>query len=128
MDDTPLDLGLRIYRLDGILKVGQPVHTEEQHILHPAILQVIQHPQPELGAFIGSHGDAEYPPVLPDLIVDAVHEYKGVYGAQGPGLPLHALREYLVRDLAHHFRGQLYAIDILELVMDVPGAHAPGIK
>ena len=48
VDDAPLDLCLRVYGLDRVLKSRQSVHTEKQDILHAAVLQVIEHPQPEL--------------------------------------------------------------------------------
>ena len=41
MDDTPLDLGIRIDRADRFLKSCKPVHTEEQHILYATVFQVI---------------------------------------------------------------------------------------
>ena len=42
MNDTPLNLGIRIDRTYRFLKSSQPVYTEKQYILHAAVFQVIQ--------------------------------------------------------------------------------------
>ena len=44
MDDTALDLGLGEHGAYLLLEPGQAVHAEEQHVLHPAVLQVAQPP------------------------------------------------------------------------------------
>ena len=41
MDDTPLDLGIRIDCTDRLLKSGKPIYAEEQHILYATVFQVI---------------------------------------------------------------------------------------
>ena len=121
VDDAALDLGLGEYGADCLLEAWQAVHAEEQHVLHAAVLQVAQHPHPELGALVGPYRDAEYllvtlrrdaqhhigrpaqdSAVLPDLVVDAVHEHERIDRVQGPGLPFPDFRENLVRDLADH--------------------------
>ena len=71
---------------------------------------------------------AQDPPVLADLVVNAVHEHERVDRVRGPGLPLPALWQDLVRDLADHLCGHLYPIEVLQLVMDVPGAHPPAVE
>lgn len=40
-------------------KTGKPVYTEEQHILYAPVLQVIEHPQPELTGLISSYSDTQ---------------------------------------------------------------------
>ena len=35
-----------------VVKPRQTIHAEKQHVLHAAVMQVIQHPQPELAGFI----------------------------------------------------------------------------
>ena len=71
MDDAPLDFGLGEHGADRLLEPREPVHAEEQHILHSPVLQVVQHPQPELRTLVGAYRDAE------DLLVpfcrDAQH-------------------------------------------------------
>ena len=49
MDDAPLNLCLRVDRLDRLFESSKPVHTEDQDI---------EHPQPELAGLIGPNGDA----------------------------------------------------------------------
>ncbi len=58
MDHAPPDLGLRVNCPDRLFEAGKPVHTEEQHILYPAVFQVVQHPKPELAGFICPYRDA----------------------------------------------------------------------
>ena len=48
MDDSPLELGLRVYGLDRVLKSRQSVQTEKQDILRAAVLHAIEHLQPEI--------------------------------------------------------------------------------
>ena len=60
--------------------------------------------------------------------MDAVHEDERVYRVQGPGLPFFYLREDLICDLADHLRGQIDPIQLIQLVVDVPGTHPAGIK
>lgn len=52
MDHAPLDLCLRVNRPDRLFEAWQPVHTEEQDILYPAVFQVIEHPEPELAGLV----------------------------------------------------------------------------
>ncbi len=58
MDHTPLALGLRVNCPVRLFEAGKPIYTEEQHILYPAVLQVIEHPKPELAGFICPCRDA----------------------------------------------------------------------
>ena len=71
VDDTALDLGLGEHGADGLPEVWQAIRTEEQHVLHAALLQVVQHPHPELRALAGPYRDAEY--LLVSLRRDALH-------------------------------------------------------
>lgn len=52
MDDTPLNLSLWIHSLDGFFEAWKSIHTEEQHIFHPTVPQVVEHSKPELAGFI----------------------------------------------------------------------------
>ena len=100
--EATLDLGLGEHGPDCFLEAVQAVYAEEQHVLHATVLQVVQHPHPELGTLICPYRDAEnllvpfrcdpkhhigrpaeYPPVFPDLVVDAVHEHERVDWVQG---------------------------------------------
>lgn len=71
---------------------------------------------------------AEDAAILPHFVVDIVHKNEGVDGGQGAGLPFFSLGKDLVRNLADHFCRQFNPIKILEMVMDIPCAHPPGIQ
>ena len=60
--------------------------------------------------------------------MDRIHEHKRVQGIQGRGLPFFYLREDAVRDLADHLGRHFNSIQVLDLVMDIPCAHAPCVK
>ena len=60
--------------------------------------------------------------------MDAVHEDERVYRVQVTGLPFFYLREDLICDLADHLRRRINAIQVVQLVVDVPGAHTAGIE
>ena len=59
MDHTALDFRLWIDRTNGFFKAWKAIYAEKQHILYSAILQVIEHSQPELRGFICSNRNAE---------------------------------------------------------------------
>jgi hypothetical protein len=62
MHDAKLHLGPGRDRLDGFRKSFQPIHAGDQDVLHPTVLQLRQHPQPELRSFDLRHPQ---PPALP---------------------------------------------------------------
>jgi len=49
MDDTELNLRLRVRSLNGFWKTLQTIHTGNQDVLHASILQFGQDREPELG-------------------------------------------------------------------------------
>ena len=59
MDDTSLDLCLRIDCLNSFFKARKTVYTEEKDIFHSAVLQVVEHSEPELAGFVGAYCDTE---------------------------------------------------------------------
>ena len=59
MDDAPLDFGLGKHGVNRLLESRETIHAKEQRILHSPVLQVVQHPQPELRALVGTYRDAE---------------------------------------------------------------------
>ena len=59
MDDTSLDLCLRIDCLNSFFKAGKAVYAEEKDIFYSAVLQVVEHSKPELAGFVGTYCDAE---------------------------------------------------------------------
>ncbi len=56
--------------------------------------------------------------------MDAVHKHKRADRVQGAALPFFCFRQDLVCDLADHFSEPFDAVKLLQLVMDIPGAHA----
>ena len=58
MDDAPLYLCFGEYRLYGLLNPRQPIHAEEQHILYAPVVEVVQHPKPELAGLVCPDGNA----------------------------------------------------------------------
>src|ERR687893_1130114 len=50
MHDARLDLGLRKHRADRFGEALQAVDDRDQDVLHATVLQLVHHPQPELGA------------------------------------------------------------------------------
>lgn len=132
---------------DCLLEAWEAVHAEEQHILHTAVSQIAEHSHPEPGTLVGSHSNAGYllvsfrcdaqhhtgrpaqnPAVFPDLVVNAVHKHERIHRVQRLGLPFPDLRRNFVRDLTDHLGRHLYPIQILQLVVDIPGAHSPAIE
>lgn len=55
MDHAPLNLSLGIYCLNCFLKAREAIHKEKQYVLHATVLQVIEHPKPELAGRISPH-------------------------------------------------------------------------
>ena len=51
MHDAQLDFRLRIHRRDRLGESGKSVHGGHEDVLQPAVLQFVQDPEPELGAF-----------------------------------------------------------------------------
>ena len=63
-----------------------------------------------------------------DLVVDGIHKDEGVDAFQGPVLPGIDLRHNLLADFAYQFRRNFNVIQTLDLLCDVPLAHATGVE
>lgn len=118
-----------------------------QDVLYPAVFQVIEHSEPELGGLVRLHNDAQdvlisirddtqdnlggsdqNTAILPNFIMDAVHKDENVDQIKGTELPFFDFRQDTVCNLADHFRRQLNPVQVLQLVMDVLGAQPSGIQ
>ena len=62
------------------------------------------------------------------IVVNGVHENKGIDCFQRPVLPCGHLRHDLFCDLCHQFWRYLYIVQFLDLLCYVPLAHATGIQ
>ncbi len=59
VDDAPLYLCFGEYGMYGLLGPCKAFHTEEQHVLYAPVMQVIEHPQPELAGFVRTDSDTQ---------------------------------------------------------------------
>ena len=66
--------------------------------------------------------------VVPDLDHDRVQEHHRVDRVQRPGLPGADLLQHLVGDPRDRLVGQLGAVDLLQVVQDVPHGHAVRVQ
>jgi hypothetical protein len=73
--DAGLHDGLGPDRLDGRGQAGEAVADHDRHVLDAAGLEVVHHPQPELGALGGLDPDAE--DLIAPVDVDANREVRG---------------------------------------------------
>ena len=145
--DAPLQTALGIYRLNGLHHAAQAVGAEQINIQNAPAFEIIQHVQPKFAALMLSdphaqnvlptvHSDAQnyigrlghITVILLDLVVDGVHEDEGIDGLQGPILPGVDLWHDFFTDLAHQFRRNLHVVQALDLLGNVPLAHAAGVQ
>lgn len=86
--------------------------------------------------FSSVHGDAQnhigclghIAVILFDLVMDGIHEDKGVDAFQRPILPGIDLGHNFLGNLAHQFRGDFHIIEAFDLLGNIPLAHAAGIQ
>ena len=133
--------------LDSLHHPTQAIRAEQIYIQNAPAFEVIQHIQPEFAVFVLSnpdsqnvlpaiHGDTQHhigcfghvPPVFPNLIVNGVHEHKRIHRLQRAILPGCDLRHDLFTDLRHQLRRDLHAVQLLDLLSDIPLAHAAGVQ
>jgi len=145
--DAQLDLGLGEHAGNRIGEAGQAGDRGDQDVLQASVVQLGQHVQAELGAFVlpdpkpqkilvSGHVDAKGHincPVLDaaisaDLQVDGVQVNNGVNGVQRPDLPCLDL----VRDRVSHpgdqCRRHLHLVDLFEVILKLTGRHTPGVQ
>ena len=147
MDDAPLQTALGIHRLNDLHHAAQTVRAEQINIQNAPTFEVIQHIQPKFATlmlpnpdtqnvFSAVHGNAQnhisclghIAVVLFNLVVDGVHEDKRVHGLQRPVLPGVDLRHDLFGNFAHQLRGNFHIVETLDLLCNIPLAHAAGVQ
>ena len=129
---------------DGTHRIGQafqPVADHHQHIPRPAVLDLRQNPQPELGSLpiavlpgpqaqhvpLAVHGDTQGQvdrPVrdlaLPDLHVNSINEHDSVNGIQRPALPFRHAVHNPVGDRGDRLLRHLRAVHLGQVRADLP--------
>ena len=146
MDDAPLQTALGIHRLNGLHHAAQTVRAEQINIQNAPTFEVIQHIQPKFAAlmlpnpdtqnvFSAVHGDAQnhigrlghIAVILLDLVMDGIHDDKGVKAFQRTVLPGVDLRHDFLTDFAYQFRGDFHIIKAFDLLGNVLLTHATGV-
>ena len=95
--------------------LGQP---DAQHVLLPVRVD----PDRDVGGLVLHHL------VVPDLDHDRVQEHHRVDRVQRPGLPGPHLLQHRIGDPRDRLVGQLGAVDLLQVVQDVPHGHAVRVQ
>ena len=146
MDDAGLHLGLRKDGGDRLRKALQAVDDGDQHVLDAAALQLVHHPQPELGAlglldpkpqdFLRSvrpdaKGDIDRlvadGSLVAHLDADRIEEDQRVKSFQRPVLPVRHLLQNGIGDGADQVGGNLDPVQLAQMPLDFTGAHAAGV-
>ena len=127
-------------------KALQAVDDGDQHVLDAAVLQLVHHAQPELGAFVllepqpqdllgavGAHAERDMhrlvadQPFVADLDPQGVEENQRIGRFQRAGLPGGDLLQHRVGDRADQIGRDLDAVEIAQMADDLAGAHAAGV-
>jgi hypothetical protein len=139
---------LRPGRGNRVRQALQAIAAGDQHVLHAPVLQLSEHPEPDLGAFPAgrAHPHAQHVPfpldadphrhidrAVGDLPVadpheDAVDQQHRVDRVQRPIRPLGHVRHDRVRHSRHQVPGDLAAVHISEVIGDIPAGHALGVE
>ena len=147
MDDAALQAALGIHCLNRLHHTAQTVGTEQINIQNSTAFEVIQHAQPKFATlmltdpytqnvFSTVQGDAQnhmsnlghVAVILFDFVVDGIHEDEGVDAFQRTVLPGVDLRHNYLTDLPDQLRGDLHIVLTLDLLSNIPLAHAAGIN
>lgn len=144
MDDAALQTALGIHGLNSLHHPAQTIGTEQIYTQNTPAFEVVQHIQPEFAAFmladphaqnvlVPVHGDSQHHTghiavILFDLVVNGIHEHEGIDRFQRTVLLSVDLRHDLPTDLAHQLRRDLHIVQTLDLLRNVPLAHAAGVK
>ena len=127
-------------------KALQAVDDGDQHILDAAVLQLVHHPQPELGALVllepqaqdllgavGAHPERDMDRLVADqsfvadLDPQGIEEDQGIGRLQRARLPGGDLLQHRVGDRADQIGRDLDAVEIAQMADDLAGAHAAGV-
>lgn len=147
MNDAALELCLRKRRIDRLFYACKSVSADDENVFYTAIFQLIQNPEPVLGALIFADmygqnllvtGQADSQDhirsELPDLSVitngevDCINENDGINRIKWAFLPILDLRKKAVCDVRNHAVADLKTVDILDRLADLTGRHAFGVQ
>lgn len=136
VDDALLNLCLRIAGRNRLREACQVVHTGDEDVLYTTVFQVIEHAEPELRRLVLADPHAQYVfvpvevdaddhvcclvhdrAVLLHLEMDGIQEDNGIHSLQRAVLPLLNQRDDLVRDVGDHRRGDIHAIQVLQMIL-----------
>src|SRR5579872_1474627 len=146
MHDAGLNDGLRE---DGPDSLGEPfeaVDGGDQDVIDAPDLEVVHHPQPELGAFglldpkpkgllAAIRTDAEgevdrlvaYRSFIPDLDPQGVEKDDRIGGFERPTLPFGDFLQHRLGDRADQVRRDVDAVNLHKMPLDLPNRQATGI-
>lgn len=147
VNDTLLDLGLRITSGNRFGEAIQVIYTDNEDILDAAVSQIIHHSEPELGGFIlaNPHPQHIFVPVQIDtnhhvgclvhngsvlfhFEMNRVHEDHRVHALKRPILPLFNERDDIICDIRNECRLNFNSIQILKVILNLTGTDAFGIE
>ena len=86
VDDAQLDLGLREGGFDGLGKAAEAIDTGDEEIFDAAVFQLIEHAQPEFGAF--TLGDSQSQKLFLAVEVDCQRQIHRLVGHRAVGANL----------------------------------------
>ena len=146
VDDAELHLGPGVYRLYGLRKARQAIAAGDEDVSNAPVLQFGEHVEPELRAFVlldpqaqeflvafqvDAQGQVDR--LVPDAAAIAYLDEQGIQEQDRvdlihkPRLPGHHLVGYGVGDPRDQFGRDGHPVDIFDMALDIPGAHAPGV-
>src|SRR6266511_1070974 len=147
VDDAGLVDRLREDGVDRLREAGQPVGADEEHVLDAAVAQIGEHARPEAGALALLDPEAEtvalalerdadsdvdgllaHDLLIADRHLQRVQVDDDVQLVERPGLP----GADVVLDRARHLRdqplGDVDAVQLAQVALDVAGRHAAGVE
>ncbi|CAB5328303.1 hypothetical protein IST4119_00738 [Burkholderia multivorans] len=146
MHDAGLDRRFREHRVDRFGEALQAVDHGDQDVLHAAQLQVVHHPQPELGALglldpkaehvacaVAAHAQRQvdrlvaHHAFVADLDSQGVEEHDRVHRLERSLLPFAHFVDHGISHRADEVRRHLDAIHLQQETLNLPHAHAAGI-
>ena len=147
MHDAGLDDGLREHAIDGFGKALQTVDDGDQDVRQAAVLQLVHHPQPELGALALLDPDAEnllgtvrqdserdidrlvaHEALVADLHPDGVEEDQRIAGVERPVLPFGHLLQNRIGHRRDQVRRDVDAVEFFQMAADLAHRHAAGVQ
>src|SRR3954471_13862051 len=146
MHDAGLDLGLREHGADRLGEALQPVDDRDQDVGEATVLQLVHHPQPELGTLGLLDPEPEHllcavrpdperdvhrlvadRPLVAHLDPDRVEKDHRVERLERAVLPFGHLVQHRVCHRADQVGRDLKAVELAQVPLDIAGAHAAGV-